>query len=122
MELEMTHPKVLMNPETLPSAKRDTMSPMWRNEADPSGPMVVLGLLPPYALSLALKTSLCLSPHHTLGGVTRYSPHPGHLQSPDHLHLTVTSEEQPHARQMLIGSLPSDSHTISYGTSHLEEI
>ena len=31
-----------MKPETLPSAKRETMSPIWRMDADPcsSGPMV----------------------------------------------------------------------------------
>ena len=37
-----THPSVLMNPDTLPSAYRETWSPMCRKEAEPSGPILLV--------------------------------------------------------------------------------
>ena len=33
----MSHPRVERKPETEPSAYREMMSPMWRNEAVPGG-------------------------------------------------------------------------------------
>ncbi|MPC07449.1 hypothetical protein E2C01_000012 [Portunus trituberculatus] len=33
--------RVLMNPDTLPSAYRETWSPMCRKEAEPSGPILL---------------------------------------------------------------------------------